>query len=426
MWLLRKNSEIVGSKLITSFVRHPRGLTRLVLTLERLLVERAIAAWPDSYLTHSIIIRLWVTLALPHPKTFLKRRRIAAIRREWLLKRITHPAATRQMEKVLANLGVDHSNIESMLILRRLLGSSGLFSASAGLAQGYLKGPSLLSYQNSSGTEGTWLAQLAIGTGDKGAATEILEDQMGAKSMKVDPVIVRYLTLWREGIPALAQPAVVVGPSECNLDDLPPLFADAPLHQVLIPTGTSKKTITESINPRVDSVYSNGITNRWLSTLPLAERELILVHAKTIRVKRIEEWMSDDRRYQATFPIKQLYISGIPNMVPLMVVDLLLRGFGPLYVTGATFFLGPVPYRSGQRRIHSAGSVTTDRFGSRGAEFERCRAISGHDQIMNLAIIRNLFLEGLVTGDQGFTASLSMEIDDYLRQLDKTYGEPRR
>jgi hypothetical protein len=184
--------------------------------------------------------------------------------------------------------------------------------------------------------------------------------------------------------------------------------------------------IQGEFDEQLAGVYSNGMSNDWLRSLGGMERELVLAKSKTVRVKRLEEWMNNDCRFQQTVPCKELYLSGNPNMVPVMIVDLLLAGLGPIWVTGTTFFLGEAPYRESQRRIFETSGAATDRYGSTGGQFERCRGISGHDQFVNRAVVRNLYQAGHVTGDSKFIESIEMSSHQYSENLDVIYGLKRR
>lgn len=399
---------------------------RILGVLDQILIERALSVHPKSQVRHDVLIHLWTIRTLPSIRGFLTRRRIVLLRQAWLTGRISHTEATRQIEKVADRSHFDLNQARSAFALRRLLGSAGLFSAGAALAP-----QKLISANNINGLkhlrlDNPSLARLAIATGNKDLAAETLSALRRFETAEPSQIYSRYISLWVEGPTSHAGPAIILGPSECEVDKIRDAFRCAPIYQVLIPTGSSGRSLAESLHPKVTSVYSNGMTNEWLASLRHEEREAVLNLARVVRVKRLENWMRQDSRFEQTFPCRYLYLSGNPNMVPVMVVDLLLRGFAPLYVTGATFFLGSHPYRATQRRIVSLDSSRTDEFGSSGRAFERCLGISGHDQLTNMAIIRNLFREGLVTGDDAFVKALEMSTKEYLQGLDESYGVPRR
>jgi hypothetical protein len=339
---------------------------------------------------------------------------------------MSHTEATHEIEKVVGHIRFDLDQARSAFALRRLLGSAGLFSAGAALAPRQLSSSNQMSVLNHSRFDQSWLTRFAIATENKELATDTFRALRTSEAVTSTQIYSRYLTSWLEGSTSASGPAIILGPAECEEEKIQETFRSAPIHQVLIPTGTSARSLAESLHPEVASVYSNGMTNEWLASLRHEEREAVLNRAQVVRVKRMENWMRQDSRFEPTPPCKHLYLSGSPNMVPFMVVDLILRGYAPLYVTGATFFRGSHPYRATQRRLVSSASSATDEFGSSGQAFERCRGISGHDQLINIAIIRNLFREGLVTGDRLFQTALEMSTKEYLKCLDETYGIRRR
>ena len=400
--------------------------SRLLGVLDQILIERAISVHPKSPVRQGLLIKLWAIRALPSIREFLARRSIALLRQEWLTGHISHTEATHQIEKVIDHIHFDLDQARSAFALRRLLGSAGLFSAGAALAPRQLSSSNQMSVLNLSRFDQAWLTRFAIATENKELAADTLRALRRSATATPTQIYSRYLTFWLEGSTSASGPAIILGPAECEEEKIQGTFTSAPINQVLIPTGTSGRSLAESLHPEVASVYSNGMTNEWLASLRHEEREAVLDRAQVVRVKRLEDWMRHDSRFESTPPCKHLYLSGNPNMVPFMVVDLILRGYAPLYVTGATFFLGSHPYRATQRRLVSLASAATDEFGSSGQAFERCRGISGHDQLINIAIIRNLFREGLVTGDRSFRTALEMSTKEYLQCLDETYGIRRR
>jgi len=400
--------------------------SRLLGVLDQILIERAISGHSKFPVRQDLLIKLWAIRALPSIRGFLARRSIAHLRQGWLTGQLSHTEATHQVEKVVGDIRFDLDQARSAFALRRLLGSAGLFSAGSALAPRQLRSSNQMSVLNHSRFDQAWLTRFAIATENKELATDTLGALRRSETAPPTQIYSRYLTFWLEGSTSASGPAIILGPAECEEENIQGIFRSAPIHQVLIPTGTSGRSLAESLHPEVASVYSNGMTNEWLASLRHEEREAVVDRARVVRVKRLEHWMRQDSRFEPTPPCKLLYLSGSPNMVPFMVVDLILRGYAPLYVTGATFFLGSHPYRATQRRLVSFASPATNEFGSSGQAFERCRGISGHDQLINIAIIRNLFREGLVTGDRSFRTAIEMSTKDYLQCLDETYGIPRR
>jgi hypothetical protein len=349
-----------------------------------------------------------------------------ATRKRWLKQRISHSTATQEIKDLLSSIEPELENIRSVNALRRLLGAAGLFEAGVSLEPRNLVSVHDINPTSYVRHEWGWLARLAIATGDQSLAHSLCKLGKELNETANNLTIHRYLSVWLDGLPHDSWPVLVVGPGPIDLDNVPETFATSPAYQVLTPTVNQEDPGTSELDSRLAGVYSNGMTNEWLRSLSEMERQRALSSVGTIHVKRVEPWMKDDSRFRESLPCKELYLYGNPNMVPIMIVDLLLRGSGPIYVTGTTFFFGNQPYRPTRRRILSNSGLETDSFGSSGGMFERCRGISGHDQCINRAVVMNLYRAGIVTGDRAFVQSIEMSSAEYSAALDLTYGIDRR
>ena len=226
------------------------------------------------------------------------------------------------------------------------------------------------------------------------------------------------------GRPNIGKKVLVVGPGPTG-GQLPENWDDFVVCEILIP-GADRQSLSRPLRGSARSLYMNGLSAQWLSSLSDSERAKILNDFGQVYVKNEMSRRLFDEDVLVSRNAKPLFFCGSPNMVQVMVLDQLLRGASEVFVTGATFFLGATPYREGARRLFHSEKKVSDSFGSLGAPFERCAAIAAHDQNTNRAILRRLHDAGRVAGDGPFTESLLLGEEDYCDQLELLYGEPRR
>lgn len=194
--------------------------------------------------------------------------------------------------------------------------------------------------------------------------------------------------------------------------------------RVLMP-GVTDWTPGDVLDGRVTDLYANGETSEWFWQLAGSEREELLKKAQRFHLKRIPADQPVDTRFVQTKSVSTLFFSGIPNMVPLIVLSRLASPPGGFQVSGTTFFAGVSPYRTGQRRDRLAlGS--SDEFGGVQRRFDRCVSHSLHDQAVNRRLIRNLGISGWLSGDDLFERALLLDDADYLGELESTYGRVQR
>ena len=114
-----------------------------------------------------------------------------------------------------------------------------------------------------------------------------------------------------------------------------------------------------------------------------------------------------------------------PNMIPMMVWDVL--GVPDVEVTlgGTTFFASKTAYTKGNRRLKHTTGKATDATGSTGELFERCPTFARHNVTENLTLVSNLITSGAIQADAETEAIAQMSIHDYLDTLDELYGKDR-
>ena len=195
--------------------------------------------------------------------------------------------------------------------------------------------------------------------------------------------------------------------------------------RVMMP-GVCKWDSNDQFSGRSDIAYLNGMTANWVGSLSDERQREVLASVREIRLSSSRPWTKKYTNARLACEIKPLYLTGSPNMVPTMVVDQLIEGAAHIYIVGTSFFLGKTPYRQSQRREFQDEGKTSDRYGSIGTEFERCRGLASHDQLINRAIVKNLHLAGRLSGDQEFERTLSLSDYAFTRELEETYGRDRR
>lgn len=126
---------------------------------------------------------------------------------------------------------------------------------------------------------------------------------------------------------------------------------------------------------------------------------------------------------------RDVFIAGTPNMLPIMLFDLLVTGAAPPSIFHANFFHADAPYHPGYRdgMVDQRGNIApVDEWMSRGRMLEKCREMSRHDPLSQLHFVRNLWRAGLVRPDDACAAVLGMDDDDYLAGIDRFWGRPAR
>lgn len=338
----------------------------------------------------------------------------------WTKEQTSHRSATKELRHAI-NRVAPHMNAPSEIgALRRHLGSIGMFSATSGLSptvQTRLK--PLRAYE--------WRQQvrLAIATGDHHYALELASISNLSSEIQ-NPAFLEYLSLWVNEKPTGTFGFHVSGPGPLGTVAPTIDITKLPTSQVIMPSASLNFPVNE-IDGRTSLIgYANGMTTSWLRNLKFEDRVRALDNFEIVRVKKLEDWMKEDSRFEECLKVAPLYLCGSPNMIPISVIDLLSRFRTRIFVTGTTFFLGHEPYRYAARRYFPEEGQISDEHGSTGGVFERCRAMASHDQIMNRVFLRNLCKAGWVSGDDSFLSALNFEDDRYLEALDEIYGGHRK
>lgn len=233
-----------------------------------------------------------------------------------------------------------------------------------------------------------------------------------------------YIFACSVNVTTSAPHTAVIGPGPVGTFDKYSPTCASTVCRVLMP-GVTDWTPGDILDGRVTDVYANGETSEWFWQLAGSEREELLKKAQRFHLKRIPVDHAVDTRIVPTRSVSALFFSGIPNMVPQIVLSRLASPPGGFQVSGTTFFTGVTPYRVGQRRDRLAlGS--SDEFGGVERRFDRCVGHSLHDQAVNRRLLRNLGLSGWLSGDDLFERALWLDEAAYLGELESTYGRVQR
>ena len=177
-----------------------------------------------------------------------------------------------------------------------------------------------------------------------------------------------------------------------------------------------------------DLAYANRETRNWLLENRPMEK-LQQFRALSFR----EDGRSDKWRQlglstaRVAHDPRALMLSGSsPNMVPLMVWDLLSVPDVTVTIAGTTFFATQQAYSPDNRRFKHSLGKNTDETGSTGGLFERCPTFARHNVVDNLSLVANLVHSGSVGIDPEGQAIVELSIPDYLHRLDELYGRERR
>jgi hypothetical protein len=178
----------------------------------------------------------------------------------------------------------------------------------------------------------------------------------------------------------------------------------------------------------IDLAYANRETRNWLlETRPMAE--LNRYGALSFREDGSStKWKTLNLPHaRVALDPRRLMLSGSsPNMVPLMVWDVLAVNDVTVTVAGTTFFATKEAYSATNRRYKHTHGRDTDETGSTGELFERCPTFARHNVVENLTLVANLVSSGAIAIDREGQAIVDMTIPDYLQRLDELYGKERR
>ncbi len=216
------------------------------------------------------------------------------------------------------------------------------------------------------------------------------------------------------------QDFVVYGPGETRADQ--DLISD---HQLVVriagPGSFHWEGKPDLARGRADVVYMNPET--LTSIIEQGEHSVaILKSYPFVCVKRSQtSLLPNSRRIDAG---ARLFLRGHPNMVPLIILDLIKVPGSRIHVIGSDFFASPIAYREDSRRTTPEGPRQTEK-GSTGNLYDRCTLFASHNVFQNRHLISNLVLAGRVSGDQTFLDACLISDEEYARRLDLFYGQDR-
>lgn len=214
------------------------------------------------------------------------------------------------------------------------------------------------------------------------------------------------------------------GPTGSALDNA---LLGGPIARVLR-RGITWDSANDLAENRVDVAYANFATSAWLATLTpthlielLSPFQLVALKGRGLRERRITSVAA--KAYSVNrWPT---YVDGSPNMVPIILWDMLASGAASIHVIGTSFFLGEDAYRSDQLSIDSVSEERRDPQGSTGTQFSVCKSLALHNPSVGRQFVKNLILSGRINGDKSFVRALELTDVQYARELDVLYGIPR-
>ena len=173
--------------------------------------------------------------------------------------------------------------------------------------------------------------------------------------------------------------------------------------------------------------YMNKQTTNQVAREPAALDEFLRTRFKLIRprrfIRKIHTPQAPLHKAEPRFA-SQPFLSGFPNMVQIMVQDLLFAGAKNVWLTGIDLFASEKPYRASQLRRFPEGNEKS--VGGLGGFLERCRSIAGHNPTENFLFLQRLLLAGRISADRRLQPLLAQGLQSYLRKLDELYGEESR
>lgn len=185
---------------------------------------------------------------------------------------------------------------------------------------------------------------------------------------------------------------------------------------------------SDPLNGRCELAYASRETRNWLRDQDKWS-ELSHFQAVSFRVDATSQsWQElGVGNLRSAHNPKRLMIGGSsPNMIPLMVWDLLKVPDVSLVVGGTTFFASQTAYTQTNRRFKHTLGKATDETGSTGELFERCPTFARHNVTENLALVANLVQAGALKADDDCRRVIDLPVSAYLAELDQLYGIDRR
>lgn len=249
-----------------------------------------------------------------------------------------------------------------------------------------------------------------------------------------------YLWLWSGGASGQAQfeegsafsglvsghPVVILGPAPTSLTTKN-LSADTLTARVIMQDVLSWEAKGDPLDGACELAYASRETRNWIRDSD-AWQSLAAFQAVSFRLDQSNAPLPEQHStvLRAAADPRRLMLGGSsPNMIPLMVWDVLKVKEASLTLGGTTFFASQTAYTTGNRRFKHTLGRGTDETGSTGELFERCPTFARHNVSENVNLVANLLEGGALVADEDTAAVASMPIDAYLRVLDELYGKDR-
>ena len=250
-----------------------------------------------------------------------------------------------------------------------------------------------------------------------------------------------YLWLWSQGSTGRAdwsddrdwselvggKTVVLLGPAPTSLNKNS-LRPDSLVGRVLMQDVTSWDSTKDPLGGRCELVWVSRETRNWIRDNNHWD-QLERYQAVSFRVDRAnQEWPEiGTGSLRAAHNPSTLMVGGSsPNMIPLMVWDVLKAQGAQLTLGGTTFFASQTAYTDTNRRFKHTLGRPTDKTGSTGELFERCPTFARHNVTENLALVANLAHAGALAVDDECRGVIELDVLDYLDELDQLYGVERR
>ena len=250
-----------------------------------------------------------------------------------------------------------------------------------------------------------------------------------------------YLWLWSGGRSGRAQWSndspwsevleqkniILLGPAPTSLNRRA-ITQDTLVGRVLMQAVSSWDGQKDPLGGQCDLVWVSRETRNWIRDND-AWHLLEPFAAVSFRVDRAnQEWPElNSENYRPAHNPSTLMVGGSsPNMMPLMMWDVLKVEGVSLTVGGTTFFASQTAYTDTNRRFKHTLGRPTDETGSTGELFERCPTFARHNVTENLSLVANLAHSGAIAVDDDCRRVVELDVVDYLTELDELYGVERR
>lgn len=118
------------------------------------------------------------------------------------------------------------------------------------------------------------------------------------------------------------------------------------------------------------------------------------------------------------------YLSGAPNLVPIVVADALLNRASSVFIYGTDFFIGTDSYRDESRYHLPSGSdlgPAIDASGSAGQPRDVLGNIARHDPIENFTLMKALASDSSVDGSSVFQSAIRLTSSQYASELERRF-----